>query len=120
MGIQITAVCKCGVRQDVQVGGGMMDFGEMCRFPCLCNRCHNIVQANLLDQDLSCHKCKSSDLIPYDDPRLIGKAGSQNVAEWNMRDSLGRELVLTDGTYECPKCGNMSLTFNDDSAVLWD
>lgn len=120
MGLQISAVCSCGVMADVQVGGGMSDFTTTCHFPCLCNNCHNIVQTNLLAKDIQCTDCRSHDVIPYDDPRLVGTAGGRNVAEWNMQDSLGRELVLTDGTYKCPKCGEMSLTFNDDSMLFWD
>lgn len=120
MGIQIKARCNCGVNTDVRIGGGMMDFTTTCHFPCLCNTCHTIVQANLLAKNLQCAKCQSYDLLPYDDPQLIGTLGNRNLAEWNMQDSLGRELVLTDGTYKCPKCGKMSLIFNDDSAVLWD
>lgn len=120
MGVQIEAICSCGVNTKVKVGGGMMDFTTTCHFPCLCNNCRNIVDANLLAKDLKCTKCRGHDLVPYDDPRLIGTPGSRNVAEWNMQDSLGRELVLTDGTYKCPKCGKMSLTFGDGVALLWD
>lgn len=120
MGIQIRASCNCGVNADVQIGGGMMDFTTSCLFPCLCNNCHSIVDANLLAKDLRCSKCRGHDLIPYDDPRNIGTLGPRKLANWNVQDSLGRELILTDGTYKCPKCGKMSLTFDDDSAENWD
>lgn len=98
----------------------MMDFTTMCHFPCLCESCRDVVDANLLAKNLQCPKCRGHNLIPYDDPWLIGTAGERNLAEWNMQDSLGRILVLTDGNYKCPKCRKMTLTFNDDSAVLWD
>ena len=98
----------------------MMDFTTTCHFPCLCESCRDIVDANLLADALRCSRCRGIHLIPYDDPRLVGTAGELSLAEWNMQDSLGRILVLTDGTYKCPKCGKMTLTFNEDSAVLWD
>lgn len=41
------------------------------------------------------------------------------VADWNMQGQLVRKLVLTDGKYRCPKCGEMSLEFSD-SGVFWD
>jgi len=41
------------------------------------------------------------------------------VADWYMKAELGRELVLTDGKYRCPKCGKMSLEFSE-GGLYWD
>jgi len=103
----------------ILVGGGMMNFQTTCLFPCLCENCHRIVEVNLLDKSLKCPACHAADPIPYDDPRLSGSPGDNHVVEWNTEDQLGRELVLTDGKYRCPKCGKMSLKFRD-SGLFWD
>ena len=44
--------------------------------------------------------------------------GQHAVAEWNMQGQLGRELMLTDGNYMCPKCNKFSLRFSE--SCLWD
>jgi hypothetical protein len=120
MGTQITAMCDCGLEAGVRVGGGMADFTTTCYFPCLCRNCHNIVQTNMLAKELRCPKCRTANPIPYDDPSVLGSLGKRIVADWNMQEDLGRVLTLTDGRYECPKCGKMSLTFTDQFVVLWD
>jgi hypothetical protein len=73
-----------------------------------------------MESNPRCPDCRTPGLIPYDDARLIGTVGDREVADWNIQDDLGRELVLTNGTYKCARCGEMSLTFNDENAVLWD
>jgi len=119
MGSQVTATCECGVRAEILIGGGMMDFTTTCYFPSLCDRCQTIVQTNLLAGDHRCPECGAADPIPYDDPRILGSPGEGTVAEWNMQERLGRELILTDGSYKCPKCGKMTLQFAD-SGLCWD
>ena len=119
MGSQITARCECGVQAEVLIGGGMMNFTTTCFFPCLCANCQGIVQVNLLAKSLRCPQCRARNPIPYDDPSLSKSPGDHLVASWNMQDQLGRELVLTDGKYRCPKCGKMTLEFVD-SGLCWD
>ncbi len=97
----------------------MMDFMTTCFFPCLCENCHCVVQVNLLSKAVKCPRCRKPNPIPYDDARLSESKGRNLVAEWNMEDQLGRVLVLTDGKYRCPKCGNMSLEFHEGE-LCWD
>ena len=119
MGSQVAAKCECGVEAEIPIGGGMMDFTTTCYFPCLCDSCHNIVAANLLAKKPRCPDCGAANLMPYDDHRLVGSRGERAVAEWHMEERLGRELVLTDGSYKCPKCGEMTLQFAD-TGLRWD
>lgn len=119
MGLQVIARCECGLEEEISVGGGMMDFTTNCSFPCLCTGCHSVVEANLLDTAMSCPKCGATPLIPYDDPRLAESTGQKVVAQWNVGQELGRELMLTDGNYLCPACGRMSLRFAD-TGLCWD
>lgn len=119
MGTEVTATCECSVNVTIPIGGGMGNFGTRCYFPCLCEGCHDIVKVNLLATIKRCPKCRSKNLVPYDDPRLSDSPGQHTVAEWSMQDELGRDLRLTDGNYRCPKCGKLTLRFTD-SGVVWD
>jgi hypothetical protein len=119
MGSGVTATCGCGLTVDIDIGGGMANFRTTCYFPSLCEACQDVVQVNLLARKLRCPDCKGENPIPYDDPRLLGSPGKNVVAAWNINENLGRSLALTDGTYFCPKCKNMSLQFRD-SGLCWD
>jgi len=119
MGSQVTAHCECGLDVSVLIGGSRANFRNTCYFPCLCEACQHVVQANLLAKPLVCPRCGTSKLTPYDDPGLKGSSGKEAMAEWNMERELGRVLILTDGTYKCPKCGKMTLRFFD-GGLCWD
>jgi hypothetical protein len=119
MGATVTATCSCGVELTIPIGGGMQTFTHLCSFPCLCPRCKIITTVNLLDARHRCPKCRSTKLIPYDDPSLSDGTGSQVIASWNMAEQLGRELVLTDSHYHCPQCGQMTLRFRS-AGLCWD
>jgi Zn finger protein HypA/HybF involved in hydrogenase expression len=119
MGSEVTATCQCGLATSIMIGGGMVNFMTTYYFPCLCERCHTIVQVNLLAKRKRCPQCKTTKVIPYDDPTLLECPGKHVVASWNMGKQLGRELKLTDGDYRCPRCGQMSLRFAD-SGLCWD
>ena len=111
MGSLVVAKCKCGVEAYARVGGGRKNYTTTCYFPCLCDSCHNIVQMNLLAKNSRCPKCRAANPIPYDDPRLVGSAGEKEAAGWYMKELIGRALILTDGSYRCPKCEKMTLRF---------
>ncbi len=111
MGTKVKAMCNCGVNTDILIGGGMRSFKYECLFPCLCENCEEVVEVNLLIGNLRCPKCRSANLIPYDDERVIGVKGDREIINWNARWKLGRELILTNGLYKCPKCKNLTLGF---------
>ena len=102
MGSQVVAKCECGVEASILIGGGMLNFTTTCLFPCLCESCHRIVEVNLLAKTMRCPKCQAPNPVPYDDPRLSRSPGNHRVAQWNMKDQLGRILVLTDGSTSAP------------------
>ncbi|MDP8234202.1 MAG: hypothetical protein P9M06_05320 [Candidatus Saelkia tenebricola] len=92
-------------------------------FPCLCKHCCAIVQVNFLAEQKQCPKCKTTKIIPYDDPTLSGDAGERilsthTVTNW-MDKKLKRKLILTDGTYKCSQCNQMTLRFADNG-YRWD
>jgi predicted RNA-binding Zn-ribbon protein involved in translation (DUF1610 family) len=119
MGSSVTAKCECGVHSEIMIGGGMSNHLKVCLFPCFCEKCRDIVEVNLFAKPAQCPECTDTNVIPYDDPRLIGSLGKSNVVEWNVAHTFGRDLMLTDGNYKCPKCGKMTLTF-DHGDLLWD
>ncbi|MFH1034410.1 MAG: hypothetical protein V1806_07875 [Pseudomonadota bacterium] len=90
--------------------GGRADFQRNCRFPVLCPDCGRLEVVNLLDARAACRQCPASPMIPYDDPRLAGAPGGQEVASWRA-PNLGRTLRLSNGGYYCPACGKFELRF---------
>jgi Zn finger protein HypA/HybF involved in hydrogenase expression len=119
MGASIIAFCECGYQASFLIGGGMMNFMTVCNFPALCNSCQEIVQVNLLSERKLCPKCKDSQVIPYDDKKLVGKLGKNEIVSWNMEEQLGRVLRLTDGIYLCPSCEEYKLRF-EPGDILFD
>lgn len=119
MGSSVTASCECGYRASALIGGGMANFMDVCYFPALCNDCKEIVQVNLLSKRKLCPKCKRSQVLPYDDNKLVGKLGKNEIITWNMEDLLGRVLRLTDGIYLCPACEEFKLRF-EPGDILFD
>jgi Zn finger protein HypA/HybF involved in hydrogenase expression len=97
----------------------MATFHELCAFPCLCRDCKRIVDANLLDAPASCPDCKNANVVPYDHEELCEDRGEVTVTSWSLDEHLGRELVLTDGTYYCPSCDSFRLRF-EDTGLCWD
>lgn len=106
------AFCPCGVDEEILIGGGMLDFDTHCSFPCCCEKCHSLVETNVLVKQLRCPKCRSTKIIPYGDPRLNEEVGREVVESWDERS-------LTDGTYKCPECRKLTLRFERGS-ILWD
>ena len=106
------AFCPCGVDEEILIGGGMLDFDTHCSFPCCCEKCHSLVETNVLVKQLRCPKCRSTKIIPYGDPRLNEEVGREVVESWDERS-------LTDGTYKCRECRKLTLRFERGS-ILWD
>ena len=119
MGSDVIAECQCGLKTNIMIGGGMMNFMDTCYFPCLCQSCQDVVEVNLLAKEASCPKCKTTEVIPYDDPSLSEGEEGYIVAGWNMEEALGRKLSLTSKNYKCPQCGQMTLRF-EKGGLCWD
>ena len=112
MGSQVIAICKCGVNTKINIGGGMLTHDKIEYFPGYCRGCNEVVQMNLKDKLSICPHCKRTDVVPYNNPELIGTVGKEIIDE-----SFDNEL--TNGTYFCPKCKNMTLKFIN-SGIFWD
>ncbi|MFC2172120.1 hypothetical protein ACFLU6_05750 [Acidobacteriota bacterium] len=117
MGGIVKAQCQCGYEREMLLGGGMSNFTTHCNFPAYCRDCEDLVEVNLLQKKTSCPKCKGRDITPYDDDSMCQEKG-EPVFSWNVQEELGGELILTDGRYLCPNCGEFSLCFQE--AGCWD
>lgn len=97
----------------------MLDFDTRCMFPCLCESCRKMEPVDLLAKRPYCPDCRSARaLIPYDDPALNDGSETRTVFDWQVDERLGRVLKLTDANYRCPRCGKMSMKFED--VGCWD
>lgn len=112
MGSQVIAICKCGVNTKILVGGGKQSFKVIDYFPGYCSSCKEVVQINLKNVKLTCPFCENNTAIPYNNSNLIGNNGEKVVAQSFIN-------VLTNGTYYCPHCNNMTLNFLRDN-LHWD
>ena len=117
MGYIVNARCECGFEAQSAVGTTRRTVGRVCHFPCLCEACSQIVEANLSDDDPRCPHCGSGPLLRYDDPSLIAAKGEYDVVR-TQGPHYDDTLVLTDGLYTCPRCRKGTLRFSCD--VLLD
>ena len=113
MGGEVIARCKCGLEKKILIGSGMNTIGKIYLFPCLCGECKDIVQGDL--KNLECPQCGNNELIPYDEPQVMALPKGRIIMSWYDRE----KHELTDTTYKCPKCTNMTLKFFD-SGLMWD
>lgn len=104
MGTIYTAICECGLCNEVFTGGGILP--GMDKFPFLCESCHDITTVNLLDQQWQCLECHSIRVIPYD--AILSNSANKN---WTVMDEQNRERKLTQENFRCPRCGQMTLRF---------
>lgn len=70
-----------------------------------------MVSVNLLAAEPKCPTCKSLALTPYDAQELNDHSSDLVVADWDMRQQLGRCLELTQSRYLCPQCMQKTLVF---------
>lgn len=112
MGSQVIAVCRCGINSTIAVGGGMASHETEEFFPGFCLNCKEVMEMNLKEEFPLCTSCIKEITIPYNDPRLIGIVGKEEI-------SRSFDNVLTDGTYLCPSCRQFTLRFAPGH-VLWD
>jgi len=112
MGTEVIAHCECGLDATIMIGAGFADFPHVCLFPAFCEKCRQVVQANLAKDPARCPECRSTDIFPYDEPALSKGDGTQTITRWG-------DHILTDAHYQCPACGNMTLRFAE-SGLLWD
>lgn len=119
MGSIISAHCDCGFNRDeMGLGGGMMDFTTNCSFPYYCEDCNMLFEGNALSEKVTCPTCHKEHVYSYDTKKACGSIGEGIVFDWNVKSQIGRTLVLTDGKYICPNCHKFNLRFFQSG--FWD
>lgn len=137
MGSKVKAVCKCGVNNDILIGGGMSTFQHTEYFPCLCEDCKDVVQVNLrknkvvisefknsinASEIIERYKNYKSGMIPSNELKLTcPKCSGNNVVSYTDSSIIAKvgekevarsfDNILTDGDYKCPRCNEMTLKF---------
>lgn len=104
------AYCDCGYKSDemIDVGKLAYEIGPLL-FPCLCEKCTEVVEVNLDNNEPQCPKCSNSRIIPYDDKSICIKGEFTDY--FKVSNLLGRGVQITNGEYKCPKCNKMTLKF---------
>lgn len=111
MGSQVKVLCKCGLKKNLMVGGTWAGYKHTQYFPCCCKECKDVVQGNVKKWRKRCPNC-SKRVIPYNKSKLIGKIGNETIAQTF-------NYIVTNGTYKCARCENMTLYF-DYGDLMWD
>ena len=112
MGTQVKAICQCGLEKDILIGGGKLNHKTTSYFPCYCRDCKDVVQGNLKQLFKRCPNHKSHRISSYTKRELIGIEGKGTIVEQGKHK-------LTNGTYKCPRCEQMTLHFQD-TQLFWD
>ena len=112
MGSQVKAICKCGLNKEILIGGGRLNYLSVDFYPFVCLECQDVVEANLLEETPICPDCLSTDLISYKSQELIGAKGKVKIVKWG-------DNYLTNGTYKCPNCKQLTLQFHN-GGIFWD
>jgi DNA-directed RNA polymerase subunit RPC12/RpoP len=105
MGSEVLALCECGIKKSIRIGGGMRTFKHTQYFPFACFDCNDVIEANLLENPQKCSRCGSLNVLPYDDSRLSHFIVIDNEVARNF------DHVLYKGTYKCARCENDTLEF---------
>ena len=118
MGSTVEASCKCGYRATSDVGGGKSNYLTVDLMPALCEHCQTLVTVNKCAKPPLCPKCKSPQVLPYDDPALNAKPDASIPVSRRVWEAMGSAFQLTCGTYLCPACKQYTLRFIE--TCLWD
>lgn len=118
-GTMVEARCECGYQSGAMLlFGGRANFTTVCMFPAYCAGVKQVFTVNMYQNPPANPLCHGAAPMPYDHPSLIGEVGKGIVASWNTERKLGRTLVLTNGAYLCPACGQKRMRFFP--AGMWD
>ena len=110
MGAMLRAHCECGYTETSSTASGRRDHGKVFTYPHICHTCHSVVSADILEPQLTCPKCGSTDLNTY------GVTTKPKLKPHHIIDSTNCYVVdktfhLTDEPYKCPKCLENKLRF---------
>ena len=132
----IWSSCKCGYHSGDMLTSGMADWNRRLEelFVALCENCIEVVEVRLnktinlspgenqdsiVEANPQCPICSSENVILYDDDKVIGVKGDF-THYYRYESSIERGVEITNGTYKCPKCKEMTLEFYHANAHMVD
>lgn len=116
----VTAKCdNCGYDSgSLFLFGGKANFRTVCKFPAYCANKKTLILVNLIANKLESQSYPCQSPVLYTDPVMVKKPGINTVASWNLPELKNKEIMLTDGDYFCPTCGQFKLHFRQSG--MWD
>lgn len=126
MGKLLKAECSCGYETSVAVGSGREQYGKIFEFPHLCTKCSEAVTADLLQPQVTCPLCNSSNLKIYGTQehdsakkkswfqKLFGGTKSEPLPTVVSMYcySIETTFEIEDRGHFCPKCKEQTLRFS--------
>ena len=110
MGSKHLALCDCGYKVEIVIGGTILGHHKKALFPFSCSSC-GLVCVNIQKDHLSCPVCNSLSVTPYGSEPTSIQCSEKPVLKW------GDYMASRYGNY-CPKCEKFSLEFSDASVFF--
>ena len=122
MGSMFVAQCSCGFESDeLLLGGGMMNFTEVCEIAFYCDNCEIVGTINFLTKEgkkgyYRCTKCKKRVKYYGEIEENTFKYQEEYLFDWRINND--KRYFLQDKLHYCPKCKKVNLKFY--STGCWD
>ena len=113
MGSIKNALCPCGFKSIITVGGNMRSFLDYSSFPFYCDCC-GLVDVNVAKEDLHCPKCKSINVKQYGIPPI------------SEPPTINRGFVSCNNYksdhcgHLCPSCKQKTMEFGSHGEIMFD
>ena len=103
MGATYLAHCPCGYKQNVTVGGNMINYEQESLFPFYCKKC-GLVEINICQKRIRCPSCASARVYAY---------GSKKVSPNDIgdREVSWQQYSAGSSSHLCPSCKQHRLCF---------
>jgi hypothetical protein len=121
MGQTVQGACPCGfASEELQVSGGMVDFGSYCLMAATCPRCRTLVVADYFAQrEPTCVAC-GDPLLFYTgiQPQRRTAVGIWSEESPSQENRMRDWVSLPETACLCPRCDRHALHF--ELVGLWD
>jgi len=112
MGFLLNGLCQCGYASRGHTVGVAMKHGPDTWFsPCVCERCEEVVSANVRAPTITCPTCRGEAVIPLVPP-------DSGCEEDEPFPNCQASEPLLEKSFPCPKCGRTQMRFR--FAGMWD
>ena len=105
------AICECGFKTSIRVGGNMRTHKENSTFPCYCEKC-GMVEVNVAKSVLECPECESLKVTPYGDLAVSEPIEKWPSIQWGHFKAPGKGNL-------CPTCKKKTMAFSG-SYLMFD